>query len=344
MLVGVDSEEYLSEVIIKQGYLMKKGGGESLFGRKNWKVRYFVLWRTHLCYYKTEQAALEHRKVKDYKRHKRTRSTSAVAAPLGVIKLRDVQSVHTLQEGTSRSDTHFCFTLETPYRTFYLCNKDFLIYNEWFGEVKKLVFELQNENTIQLSRLSILNRSCENIFSNFENSPKIPRTHRGAASPPITRRETITNNLNSGGFAYSPPGTRSSRGSRGSVSLTLLPLPPINKQPQTLPAIGGLSQPQPQRFNSLGSEILASNKMPPSLKDRDSTETKQATSKPTPIATNPKPVMRPGSFSPPTVRKAIHSVMATTTTSSSSTTTTTPILGFSLLSASSFEALEGVEL
>jgi len=38
----------------KQGYLKKKGAGKSMFGRKNWKVRYFVLSNGNLRYWKNE--------------------------------------------------------------------------------------------------------------------------------------------------------------------------------------------------------------------------------------------------------------------------------------------------
>jgi len=36
------------------GYLFKKGGGKSAFGRRSWKLRFFVLDATTLCYFKAE--------------------------------------------------------------------------------------------------------------------------------------------------------------------------------------------------------------------------------------------------------------------------------------------------
>jgi hypothetical protein len=43
--------------IIHQGYLEKRGGGTTLFGRKNWKKRWFVLYFNVIKYYPTEQIA-----------------------------------------------------------------------------------------------------------------------------------------------------------------------------------------------------------------------------------------------------------------------------------------------
>ena len=40
------------------GYLFKKGGGKSAFGRRSWKLRFFVLDATTLCYFKAEVCPL----------------------------------------------------------------------------------------------------------------------------------------------------------------------------------------------------------------------------------------------------------------------------------------------
>ena len=40
-----------------EGALEKKGGGTSMFGRRNWKTRYFVLFEQFLQYYESERAA-----------------------------------------------------------------------------------------------------------------------------------------------------------------------------------------------------------------------------------------------------------------------------------------------
>ena len=41
-----------------EGYLMKKGGGKRLFGRKNWQKRYFVMIDAQLAYFKSQQACV----------------------------------------------------------------------------------------------------------------------------------------------------------------------------------------------------------------------------------------------------------------------------------------------
>jgi hypothetical protein len=41
----------------KTGYLQKRGGGTSVFGRKSWKRRFFVLDGPHLSYFETEDKA-----------------------------------------------------------------------------------------------------------------------------------------------------------------------------------------------------------------------------------------------------------------------------------------------
>lgn len=43
---------------IYEGYLLKKGGGTSVVGRRNWKKRYFVLYLDHLVYYKEKDGAI----------------------------------------------------------------------------------------------------------------------------------------------------------------------------------------------------------------------------------------------------------------------------------------------
>ena len=50
-------EEDPSMLTLLQGPLEKKGGGTSMFGRRNWKTRYFVLCEQFLQYYESERAA-----------------------------------------------------------------------------------------------------------------------------------------------------------------------------------------------------------------------------------------------------------------------------------------------
>ena len=45
--------------LLLSGILEKKGGGTSLFGRRNWKQRFFVLYHDRLSYYESERAASE---------------------------------------------------------------------------------------------------------------------------------------------------------------------------------------------------------------------------------------------------------------------------------------------
>ena len=41
---------------LKVGFLMKKGGGKSMLGRRNWKKRYFRLTDSYLLYYKSDKS------------------------------------------------------------------------------------------------------------------------------------------------------------------------------------------------------------------------------------------------------------------------------------------------
>ena len=43
--------------ILHEGIMEKKGGGTALFSRRNWKVRWFVLYSDVIKYYSSEQAA-----------------------------------------------------------------------------------------------------------------------------------------------------------------------------------------------------------------------------------------------------------------------------------------------
>ena len=44
---------------LKEGYLDKKGKGQSMFGRRNWKKRYFIVGDGLLEYYESVQESLQ---------------------------------------------------------------------------------------------------------------------------------------------------------------------------------------------------------------------------------------------------------------------------------------------
>ena len=50
--------QYEKGVPILQGFLEKKGGGTSVFGRRNWKRRWFILYTDKLKYYESERTAI----------------------------------------------------------------------------------------------------------------------------------------------------------------------------------------------------------------------------------------------------------------------------------------------
>eukprot|EP00731_Ephydatia_muelleri_P004117 Em0002g293a len=95
----------------KEGYLVKLG-----FHRKNWKRRWFVLFKNELKYYENEDLT--------------PRST-----PLRVINLCEASKVE--KDPTKE----FCFRLVTSHRTFLMCAQSAKEMDEW---VEKLSWKLQN--------------------------------------------------------------------------------------------------------------------------------------------------------------------------------------------------------
>jgi len=56
--VGDAEGEVLTTEYDFEGYLIKKGGGKRLFGRKNWQKRYFVMIDAQLAYFKSMEACV----------------------------------------------------------------------------------------------------------------------------------------------------------------------------------------------------------------------------------------------------------------------------------------------
>ena len=92
------------------GYLVKKGGGRSPFGRKNWKKRWFCLQGTNLTYKKSFKS----KKV------------------LGSIELPAVTSLSTCD-----SDEHR-FEIVTPGRTYVIHARDTAMKRAWMCKLRTL--------------------------------------------------------------------------------------------------------------------------------------------------------------------------------------------------------------
>ena len=93
----------------KEGYLVKLG-----YHRKNWKRRWFVLFKNELKYYDNEDGT----------------------TPLRTINLCEASKVEKDPAGKE-----FCFRLITPHRTFYMCAQSAEEMDEW---MEKLSWKLQN--------------------------------------------------------------------------------------------------------------------------------------------------------------------------------------------------------
>lgn len=92
----------------KEGYLIKLG-----LHRKNWKKRWFVLFKNELRYYENEESN----------------------SPLRVINLFEASTVE--KDPTKE----FCFRLVTHHRTFYMCAQSAEEMDQW---MEKLSWKLQN--------------------------------------------------------------------------------------------------------------------------------------------------------------------------------------------------------
>ncbi|XP_003382588.3 PREDICTED: dual adapter for phosphotyrosine and 3-phosphotyrosine and 3-phosphoinositide-like [Amphimedon queenslandica] len=94
-----------SSVTSKSGYLTKLG-----YHRKNWKLRWFRLFRAKLCYYSTKDSLV----------------------PLKEINISDATSI----ERDTSSGKEFCFKLVTSYRTFYMYAESESEADEWVRLIK----------------------------------------------------------------------------------------------------------------------------------------------------------------------------------------------------------------
>lgn len=101
MASGGLPEEQQSALVVKEGFLNKKGGI-----LKGWSKRYFMLNRQSLVYFRKEQEV-------------NTDLTEPNLRPMGRIFLSDIVNINTAREGTEHKRS-FVFTLHTKKRVIYL--------------------------------------------------------------------------------------------------------------------------------------------------------------------------------------------------------------------------------
>lgn len=103
----------------KHGYLTKEGGGNSLFGRKSWKKRYFVLKDGLLSY-----------------------SEGPDSEELGVIELKGAK----IEDVSTRSELEFCITTHVPETRTYPIQADSEDdHIAWFGAIKRVITSFKNK-------------------------------------------------------------------------------------------------------------------------------------------------------------------------------------------------------
>jgi len=98
----------------REGYLMKKGKGESIFGRKSWKKRWFVLEKGRIKYYENKYTC--ENKLDSY----------------GSLKLAKGTTVERYQD----EKREFAMLVKTATRDLYLCAKTEEDLLSWIADFK----------------------------------------------------------------------------------------------------------------------------------------------------------------------------------------------------------------
>eukprot|EP00658_Telonema_sp_P-2_P080611 TRINITY_DN8054_c0_g7_i1.p1 TRINITY_DN8054_c0_g7~~TRINITY_DN8054_c0_g7_i1.p1 ORF type:complete len:391 (-),score=102.66 TRINITY_DN8054_c0_g7_i1:58-1230(-) len=100
-----------------EGYLSKQGGGNSVFGRKSWKVRYFVLSKGLLSYYTDRKAYKEKEEA------------------LGAIHVLQITSIKTKSDPDKKFSGQHHREIILPNRTLTVCCDSEAILQKWIDAV-----------------------------------------------------------------------------------------------------------------------------------------------------------------------------------------------------------------
>lgn len=100
-----------------EGYLSKQGGGTSAFGRKNWKVRYFVLKNGVLSYYENKKAS------------------QASEAPKGSFHVLSISSIKTMPHKDKKFSNQCHREIVLPNRSLVVCCDQEEILKKWVDAI-----------------------------------------------------------------------------------------------------------------------------------------------------------------------------------------------------------------
>jgi len=102
-----------------QGYLSKQGGGTSFFGRKNWKVRYFLLRNGVMSYFVDKASFL------------------IGATPLGSFHVLAISSIKTMPQKDRNYHGQFHREIVLPHWSFLVCCDSEDILNKWTDAINE---------------------------------------------------------------------------------------------------------------------------------------------------------------------------------------------------------------
>lgn len=102
-------------VVIKSGFLKKRGGGTSTFGKQNWRTRFFVVTGEGVYYFSNEKSVV----------------------PKGGILWNDV--VEKIDATPKEINRNFAFCITTDGRKMYLAAGNETIHNDWVNDLSKVL-------------------------------------------------------------------------------------------------------------------------------------------------------------------------------------------------------------
>mmetsp|Transcript_24113 Transcript_24113/g.40417 ORF Transcript_24113/g.40417 Transcript_24113/m.40417 type:complete len:458 (-) Transcript_24113:71-1444(-) len=168
------------------GYLFKKGGGRSAFGRRSWKLRFFVLDATSLCYFKAEgETALKK------------------------IKLGKVVDAW-IDYGTKSkaTSTQYHFSVKTSSRTYQIAATGYDEAHDWVNSIRNnldLLLGLNDSSFPSSSSSSAVTSAASSPVSSAPSSPLPPRASSPSSSPSTLEKKPSTSSSSSSTSAHLDP-------------------------------------------------------------------------------------------------------------------------------------------